>query len=246
MANHLCYLLKRQSLKSVYLLDQSLAVLLRRKCHGDGVRRPWIMVIHPLLLFCLTHIVTTAFYYRVPGFVVATIALMLIQVPDQVVKPKFTVALRKAYHMLDTIGLFFVITFVVTLLCALQLGDKGWTNPRVIVLFVAAVLSGTVFAVWSVHRKERALFPASILKNRHVYYANLFGMATSGGMIPTSYFLPIFIQSVLGASPLTGALWLLPKTPIFIVVLILASVLSRFNWHCFEIHLVINVQTGQG
>lgn len=161
---------------------------------------------------------------------------MLIRVPDQVAKPKFTVALRKVHNILDRFGLLLAITFVVSLLFALQLGSQGWSHPRVIVLFVVTGISGPAFAAWSVYRGERALLPVSILKKRHVYAATLFGMAASGGMIPTSYFLPLYIQTVLGANALQSALWMMPTTPTFVGFLILTGFLGMFLTILLTVH----------
>ena len=101
----------------------------------------------------------------------------------------------------------------------------GWTSPRILGLFAAAVISYPLFLWWEL-RAEQPMFPLKLLRIRSFTAANsammLIGMAMGG----TFLILVVFLVSVLGYSELKAALALtvMPLTALFI-----APVVGRLN-----------------
>ena len=93
----------------------------------------------------------------------------------------------------------------------------GWTSPRILGLFAAAVVSYPLFLWWEL-RTEHPMFPLKLLRIRSFTAANsammLIGMAMGG----TFLLVVIFLVSVLGYSELKAAMALtvMPLTALVI------------------------------
>ncbi|MEK8228331.1 hypothetical protein NKG05_23145 [Oerskovia sp. M15] len=79
-----------------------------------------------------------------------------------------------------------------------------WTIIGLGVLVLAA------FVLWQRHLGERALLPLTLFHSRNFSLANVSGMAVSFAMIGIFFPLTLFLQSILGLSPLEAALINLP------------------------------------
>ncbi|MFE8049832.1 MDR family MFS transporter [Brenneria goodwinii] len=107
-------------------------------------------------------------------------------------------------HQLDWIGAFYLAVTVASLLMALlQAEVLGlWIIP----LMVIAVVGGVLLFKQETSTPE-PLFPLALWRNRVIVAGNLGGLLIGATMMGVSAFLPTYIQSVMGRSPLeTGSI----------------------------------------
>lgn len=102
-----------------------------------------------------------------------------------------------------------------------QTTTHGWGSARTITLLGAAV---GVLALFVVHewRAVEPLVPLSLFRNPSVAAANLCSVLVGTGMLAMFFFISLYQQQVLGASPLEAGLAYVPLT----VVLAVASFLA--------------------
>lgn len=90
---------------------------------------------------------------------------------------------------------------------------------------VGVVVLG-VFVWWQAHRGEHALLPLRLFRSWTFSLANVSGMAISFAMIGIFFPLTIFLQSILGLSPIEAALVNLPSSLVSGVVAPIAGRMS--------------------
>ena len=119
---------------------------------------------------------------------------------------------------LDPIGAVLSIIGISSLVYGLiQAPDAGWGSPATITAFGIAVAVLTLFVLWELHTPEPML-DMRFFKNR------AFSVGTGGmilvflSMYGVMFLLTQYFQLVLGYSPLSAAIRLLPLAPIMIVV----------------------------
>lgn len=99
------------------------------------------------------------------------------------------------------------------LLFALQFGghDFAWGSPTIIGLFIGSGLAFILFCFWNSRMGDDGLVPFSIAKQRLVWSSSLTMSALTGTMFVASYFLPLYFQAVLDASPAMSGVYMLPS-----------------------------------
>jgi EmrB/QacA subfamily drug resistance transporter len=89
--------------------------------------------------------------------------------------------------------------------------DEGWTSMRTVgVLGAAAALLAVFLAVEA--RISSPLMPLGLFRNRNVSTANVLGALMAAGMFAYFFFSALYLQLVLGYSPLEVGLAYLPGT----------------------------------
>jgi EmrB/QacA subfamily drug resistance transporter len=89
--------------------------------------------------------------------------------------------------------------------------DQGWASTRTIgELATAAVLLGA-FAITELRRRD-PLFPFSIFRVKGLAAADATQMIAFAGFVSLFFFLTLYMQNVLGYSPITGGSAYLPVT----------------------------------
>ena len=81
----------------------------------------------------------------------------------------------------------------------------GWTDHRTL-LFLGAAFALLVFFVMNERRAKHPLMPLSIFKIRNVTGADLTQLPLAAGMFATFYFTSLYVQNVLGFSPVRTGL----------------------------------------
>ncbi len=127
---------------------------------------------------------------------------------------------------LDPVGAILSTVGIATLVYALiQAPDKGWGNPATVGAFVAALVVLGVFSWWELRKRD------PMLDIR--YFRNPAFSTGTGGMVlvflamfGVMFLITQYFQLVLGYTPLSAALRLLPIAPIMIVVAPLTPRLS--------------------
>ncbi|MFF9286148.1 MFS transporter [Streptomyces griseosporeus] len=156
-----------------------------------------------------------AFWINVPvGVLLAVAAVALVKLPrpsgDRPAKDL-------AGAVTGTAGVLLLVYAIVTS------SDEGWTDWKVAGSFVvAAILLVTFVAVE--RRSPAPLVPLRLFRTRSVVAGSLGEFLTAAMMMPIFFLLPLWMQGVLGYSPLqTGLAYL----PVSIALLVLAPVASQ-------------------
>ncbi|KAF2191557.1 MFS general substrate transporter [Zopfia rhizophila CBS 207.26] len=163
-----------------------------------------------------------------PGLAVA--AMFLFQrIPEQVSKPTARSVVRNLHHKLDLIGFALFTPSCVMFLFAMSWGGSkyAWKSAMIIGLFCGSVGIACIFGLWIWHRKERALIPPSLIMKPVVFFGCLVSFLQGGAFLMIGYYLPLWFQSVKGASPGKSGVMLLPTCISQIVASIACSALLR-------------------
>lgn len=137
-------------------------------------------------------------------------------IPEQRPKPPLAAFLRSPglARRFDLAGAGLLVPSVVMLLLALHFGGgtRPWSSPPVVGLFCGAAAAAALFVAW-----ERlgagaadAMVPLPLLANRVVAAACLTSLFAFACTFVSAYFLPVYFQSVQGASPLASGVHVLP------------------------------------
>ncbi|MEU7752217.1 MFS transporter [Micromonospora sp. NPDC049171] len=149
----------------------------------------------------------------VAGAVLAVVALRVV--------PKVRESAdRRAF---DAIGAVTVTAGLGLLAYALvSTGDIGWLAGRTVGAAGVAALCLVAF-VFIERRSSHPLVPLGIFRRRRLRTANILGGLAQLVLFPTFFFVSIYLQDVLGYSPLGGGLGLLPMSLVVIVVAAMAE-----------------------
>jgi EmrB/QacA subfamily drug resistance transporter len=101
----------------------------------------------------------------------------------------------------------------------------GWGSTRIIALFALAVVGLASFAVLE-RRSHAPIVDFSFFQSRSFLGANVVAFAISFGMFAVFFFLALYMQNILGYSPLEAGVRFLPSTLVIMVAGPLAGRLS--------------------
>ena len=188
---------------------------------------------HEVLPRTNSSILEPGFYINLPLGGLAALLLILIHIPDQIVKQPLTWRLlRELVPRLDLPGFALFAPAAIMFLMALQLGAEaavGWGARRVIGLFCGAGVAAVLFVLWERRVGDEAMIPGSIIRRRVVWASGLhFGLlsfATSCG----SNFLPIYFQAVGGVSPTMSGVYMLASILSQLLFIVISGALGMYN-----------------
>jgi EmrB/QacA subfamily drug resistance transporter len=121
---------------------------------------------------------------------------------------------------IDYAGITALSVGLVSLLIALdQIDDWGWGDPRVIGLFVVAVVAIASFLPIERRAREHALIPRALVRNENFASSCIAVLFMAATFFAALLYLPQFMQKQLGYSPLEAGVGMLP----FLAVFALAS-----------------------
>ncbi|KAI0423990.1 major facilitator superfamily domain-containing protein [Xylaria sp. FL1042] len=144
---------------------------------------------------------------RVAAFLIITLRLQVNNDPTSNDNPDWRTKLRQ----FDWIGTVLIISALVSLMLALQLGGSyGWRDSRIIVLLVVAPLLLAAFG-WRQYRlQDNATLPPRVLSMRTVLAGAWFSLCVDGILAVTEYFISIYFQGVKGYTATRSGLLIVP------------------------------------
>lgn len=151
------------------------------------------------------------FYINLPiGGVVVAILLVFLRLDTaaRTIKASWKETLL---HM-DPFGIVLAMAGIVCFILALQYGGitHPWKSSVVIGLLVGFVLIMGALGIWEIYQAEYAMLTPRLLKQRSVWAPAIFQFFFAGSYFLILYYLPIYFQSLLGASPIKSGVDNLP------------------------------------
>ncbi|KAI1283359.1 MFS general substrate transporter [Xylaria sp. FL0933] len=132
--------------------------------------------------------------------------------PDPVQKKPIQETFSQRLMRFDPIGTLIFIPAIVSLLLALQWGGTTypWNNGRIIGLFVVfgVLLLAFLYIQW--RQQENATVPPRIFRQRTVMAGSFFAFTVGSAFFLFVYYIPIWFQSVQGASAVNSGIRNLP------------------------------------
>lgn len=138
--------------------------------------------------------------------------LMFIRIPDLTSTTQAKSTIRMTLEKLDLFGFALFAPAAIQFLLALEWGGTRyvWSSATIIGLFCGAAGTFSVFLVWEYRRGDSAMIPFSMARRRIVWSSCLVGSLFMGSMIITSYYMPIYFQTIRNATPTMSGVYILP------------------------------------
>ena len=126
----------------------------------------------------------------------------------------------------DWAGIATLSTGLTALVLALVEGNAwGWGSPEILALFATAVLGIATFAVLE-RRVSGADGGLPFFRSRTFLGANIVAFIVTFAMLAMFFFIALYMQNILGYSPLEAGVRFLPSTALIIVIAPIAGRLA--------------------
>ena len=120
--------------------------------------------------------------------------------------------MRQGLAAVDWLGSVTVVGATLMVMLGLELGGvtHPWSSPTVVCLLVFGVVTAGIFVVIEWKVAEFPLVPMHLFQMRSSAASLAVGALQGFVFISGSYYLPLYFQAVLGASPLMSGVYVLP------------------------------------
>jgi EmrB/QacA subfamily drug resistance transporter len=112
-------------------------------------------------------------------------------------------------------------SLLLLVLALLRGNDEGWSSALIVGLFVGAAVLLVLFLVVE-RRQQRPMFDLSLFRKPAFCGVSIATFTIGAGMFAAFPYLTLYLQNLLGYSPLQGGLRLLPSTVLVFLVPIVA------------------------
>jgi EmrB/QacA subfamily drug resistance transporter len=157
------------------------------------------------------------FLVNVPVGIVAILATIRI-VPESV-DPLASKKLDWGGLVLSGLGIFALVY------ACIEGNKEGWTSPLILGLFAASAVLLTAFVFWE-RRVSDPMMKLELFKLRNFWAGNVIALAIAFGMLGIFFPMTLFLQQVLGFSPIRAGLTLTPMSAMILVAAPLAGRLT--------------------
>jgi EmrB/QacA subfamily drug resistance transporter len=117
-------------------------------------------------------------------------------------------------------GALFALTFGL-----IEANNYGWTSGTILGLFGAAAVGLALFA-WIELRRRAPMLDLSLLRNRTFAGANVVAFLVTLAMFGVFFFMSLYVQQILGYSPVEAGAIFLPMTVLIMIIAPVAGKLS--------------------
>ena len=137
---------------------------------------------------------------------------MFTAIPDLIDKTQDQANIMTILGRLDLFGFALFVPTAVQFLLALEWGGSRyvWDSATIIGLFCGAAGMFCVFLTWEYRRGDSAMIPFSMVRQKIVWCSCLVIFLFMGSMIITSYYMPIYFQTLRNATPTMSGVYILP------------------------------------
>jgi EmrB/QacA subfamily drug resistance transporter len=157
------------------------------------------------------------FLINIPVGIVAVLATLAI-VPESV----DPLASRK----IDWVGVALSGFGIFGIVFALIEGNNwGWTDPAIVGLFVAGLILLAIFAWWE-SRVPDPIMKIELFRLRNFWVGNVIAFVVAFGMLGIFFPMTLFLQGVLGMTPIRAGLTMLPMS---LMIMIAAPLSGRMT-----------------
>lgn len=163
------------------------------------------------------------FYINLPiGGVAGLIILLFFHTPTAA--QPLAAPLREKLLQMDLPGTTLLMGAVISFILALQYGGQThpWASSLPVGLLVGFVLLLAAFTAVEVVQGERAMLAPRLMRDRNVWVSGVFACVFAGAYFVVIYYLPLYFQSIDGASPIASGVRNLP----LILAVTVATVVS--------------------
>lgn len=132
---------------------------------------------------------------------------------------------QQGTRKLDIIGSALITMGLTTLVLGLvQSGNLGWTNSETLGIFGIAAVLILVFIYFEARVAKSPIIPLSLFRSRALSVANASMFMVGGAIFASWYFMSLFMQDVLGYTPLQAGIAFVPQT---LAIVVGAQISSR-------------------
>jgi EmrB/QacA subfamily drug resistance transporter len=148
------------------------------------------------------------FLINLPVGIIAILATMRI-VPESV-DPTASKKLDYGGVVLSGLGIFALVY------AAIEGNKEGWTSPLILGLFAASAVLLTAFVLWE-RRVPDPMMKLELFKLRNFWVGNVIALVVAFGMLGIFFPMTLFLQQVLGFSPIRAGLTMTPMSAMILV-----------------------------
>ena len=159
------------------------------------------------------------------------VLMIFATVPDRRVLKFETEGMKNIFPKLDLPGFCIFAPAAIMVLLGLQWGgDKfAWKSPTIIGLLIGGILTFVVFFLWEAKvGDDKAMIPLSLIGKRQIWSSSVVMLCMMVSIFIATYYLPLYFQSVKGASPLQSGVDTLPSMFSQLIFAVLSGVLGKF------------------
>jgi MFS transporter, DHA2 family, multidrug resistance protein len=121
-----------------------------------------------------------------------------------------TRAIPRRIPPFDWLGFALLCTGLFGLMTGIADGQReGWASDVIVLRLVIGAVAGVAFVLWELHT-PRALLDVRIFANIEFSAAALIAFIFGAGMMGSTYIMPVFVQTIIGFTPLLAGLMMMP------------------------------------
>jgi DHA2 family multidrug resistance protein len=110
----------------------------------------------------------------------------------------------------DWLGFALLCTGLFGLMTGIADGQReGWYSDTIVLRLVIGAVASVAFVLWELHT-PRALLDVRIFANIEFSAAALIAFIFGAGMMGSTYIMPVFVQTIIGFTPLLAGLMMMP------------------------------------
>lgn len=137
------------------------------------------------------------------------ISLVLLCFVLRIKNPK--TGFREGLRTLDWIGCIVIVTGTICLLCGLEggaSGQHGWSSPYTLALLIVGIAMLISYVFWEARFAACPITPVRVFAGRFCAASMVAGTFHGFIFIAYDYYLPLYYQVILGATPIVSGVYL--------------------------------------